>query len=175
MHDFGILLVSASEYKLISGALGSSGMAKYWIFVSVPYTDFNTGSINDMLGRIESSEKWPIGKKTVHRKELCKGDKVLFYQGGEQGRKIVGTCDLCSGLVEDRDGMFDYVKVENFEFWKEPVDIKRVLRKLSFVKDPKRWGFNFKGGVVKISEKDYRKILKYRCIRHGIDTRDPAN
>jgi len=43
------------------------------------------------------------------------------------------------------------------------------------VKDPKRWGFNFKGGVVKISEKDYRKILKYRCIRHGIDTRDPAN
>jgi predicted RNA-binding protein with PUA-like domain len=140
-------------------------MAKHWIFVSVPYTDFNTGSINEMRSKIESSKKWPIGKKTIHRNALSKGDKVLFYQGGEQGRKIVGMCELSSGLVEDSDRMCDCVMIENYEFWKEPVDIRKVLGRLSFVKDSKRWGIYFKGGIVKISKKDYDKILRYHCMK----------
>jgi hypothetical protein len=135
-------------------------MVKYWIFVSVPYTDFNTGSIDEILDKIKSSKTWPIGRRTVYRNLLSKGDRVLLYQGGEQGKKIVGSADLNSGLIGKPDGICDGVLISNLDLWKEPVDIKKVVSKLSFVRNPERWGFYFKGGVVRISERDYKEILR---------------
>ncbi|MCK4481621.1 hypothetical protein KAU55_00230 [Candidatus Bathyarchaeota archaeon] len=51
-----------------------------------------------MLGKIKTSQKWSIGKGTPNRTKLAVGDKVLFYQGGENGRKIVASAELASGL-----------------------------------------------------------------------------
>jgi len=135
-------------------------MVKYWIFVSVPYTDFNTGSIYEILGKIRASKKWPIGKKTLHRNELSENDKVLFYQGGEGGKKIVGRAELASSLMRDESNIFNWVMIRNIEIWEKPVEIKAVLEKLSFIRNKMHWGLRFQGGIVKISENDYKLILR---------------
>lgn len=135
-------------------------MVRYWIFVSVPYTDFNTGSIYAMFERIRSSGKWPIGKKTAHRYELSEGDRVVFYQGGQGGKKIVGCAELASYLVRDENNVFDWVMIRNIKLWEKPVEIKTLLEKLSFIRNKMHWGLYFQGGVIKILEKDYKVILK---------------
>lgn len=80
-------------------------MANYWIFVSVPFTDFNVGTIHEMLDRIKTSQKWSIGNKPF-------------------------------------------------------------MGKLSFIKNTKYLGIYLQGGVVKITEEDYQKILR----KSGIQT-----
>jgi len=135
-------------------------MVNYWIFVSVPYTDFNTGDFLKIYRKIKVSKKWSIGKKTPNRKKLSKNDEILFYQGGERGGKFVGSAELVSGLIQQDNGMFDFVILKNIEFWKKPVEIRPILRKLSFIKDKKHWGVYFQGGIIRISEKDYEEILK---------------
>jgi len=135
-------------------------MGRYWIFVSVPYTDFNMGSIYEMFRRIRASGKWPIGRKTVHRYELLADDRVLFYQGGEGGRKIVGCAELASSLVRDENNVFDWVIIRNIELWGKPVEMKTVLEKLSFIKNRMHWGVYFQGGIIKIPERDYEVILR---------------
>ena len=135
-------------------------MVKYWIFVSVPYTDFNTGSIYEMFGKVRSPKTWPVGRKTPHRKKLSKGDKVLFYQAGENGKKIVGCTELASSLVRDENNIFDLVMIRNIRLWEKPVEIKTVLEKLSFIRNKMYWGLHFQGGIIKIPEKDYKVILR---------------
>ena len=137
-------------------------MADYWIFVSVPYTDYNVSTIHKMQEKIKSSRVWPIGKRTAHRKQLSEGDKVLFYQGGERGRKIVGSAELESSLIIDEEGIYDFVMIKNFELWDRPVELKRVLNGLSFVRYKKYWSAYFQGGIAKISEKDFEYICAKR-------------
>jgi hypothetical protein len=136
-------------------------MTKHWLFVSVPYTDFNKGSIHEMLEKITRSKTWPIGKRTGYRYELFEGDKILFYQGGEEGKKIVGAAVIASGLTKTKDSLCDYVMLREIEFWRKPVPIGKVLTKLSFVRDRARWGIYFRGGIVKISREDYMEILRH--------------
>lgn len=138
-------------------------MEKYWIFVSVPYTDFNMGTIREMAEKMKVSKKWPIGKNTPLRQKLSENDRVLFYQGGEKGRKIVGSAELGSRLISGgENSLFDFVMIRKVALWKKSVEIKTVLNKLSFIKNKKRWGIYFRGGVIKIAEKDYKEILRAR-------------
>jgi len=135
-------------------------MTQYWIFVSFPYSDYNTGSIFEMMNKLKQSRRWPIGKRTHHKLKLSIDDKILFYQAGEEGKEIVGSGKVVSGLQHDKNSFFDYVIVENIELWDKPVQIRKLIKNLSFVKNKKRWGIHMKGGIVKISEKDYELISK---------------
>jgi len=134
-------------------------MVNYWIFVSVPFTDYNVGTIHEMLGKIKTSQKWSIGKGTPNRTKLAVGDKVLFYQGGENGRKIVASAELASGL-QQTENLDTFVIIKNFRVWDNPVDIRPLIGKLSFIKNTKYWGVYFQGGVVKLTKEDYQKIFR---------------
>lgn len=57
-------------------------MVNHGIFVSVPFADFNIGTIHDMLKKIKTTMNWSIGKRTPNRSRLSVGDKVLYLQGG---------------------------------------------------------------------------------------------
>jgi len=141
-------------------------MTQYWIFVSVPFSDFNRGTIFDMIEKIKMSRRWPIGKKTFHKKELSKGDRILFYQAGEEGKKFVGSGELFSNLHVDEENILDFVAVGNIKLWQRHIPIRELLDSLSFIKDKKHWGLYLQGGVIKISEGDYNTILKeaqYKC------------
>ena len=131
----------------------------YWIFVSVPFTDYNVGTIYEMLEKIRNSKKWPLGKRTFHRKKLQAGDKVLFYQGGENGRMIVASAELSSAL-RHTENLHSFVKINRFRIWSNPIDIRELFNDLSFIKNKKHWSAYFQGGIVKISKEDYNRILR---------------
>ena len=48
-------------------------------------------------------------------------------------------------------------KITNYE---EPVSIKKIMEKLTFITNPAKYGTALNGGVRRISEKDYKVILK---------------
>jgi len=135
-------------------------MANCWIFVSFPFSDFNKGNISEMMEKIKQSGKWAIGKNTSFRRSLSKGDSILFYQAGEEGKKFVGSGSLLSGLQSNEDSISNYVAIGNIDFWEKPVPVTDVLNNLSFVKDKNRWGFYFKGGIVRLPQNDYEYVLQ---------------
>lgn len=135
-------------------------MVNYWIFVSVPFTDFNIGTISEMLKKIKAKQKWLVGRRTPHRGILSEGDKILFYQGGEEGGKVVASAELASGLQSENDDNF--VQIKNFEVWKKPVDMRALIDKLSFIKNKQHWGVYLQGGIVKTAGIDYNLIVRKR-------------
>ncbi len=130
----------------------------YWIFVSVPFTDFNRGNMHELLKKTEASLKWTIGKRTHNRSKLSKGDAILFYQGRDESQKIFGSAELASQLQQINESE-NYVEIRYFVVWDKPVKIKPLINKLSFIKNKKHWGLYLHGGIVKISEKDHNLIL----------------
>ena len=48
-------------------------------------------------------------------------------------------------------------KITNYE---EPVSIKKIMKKLTFISNPAKYGTALNGGVRRISEKDYKVILQ---------------
>lgn len=128
--------------------------------MSVPFTDFNIGTIYEMLKKIKAKQKWLIGRRTPHRGILSEGDKILFYQGGEEGGKVIASAELASGLQSENDDNF--VKIKNFEVWKKPVDMRALIDKLSFIKNKQHWGVYLQGGIVKIAGTDYNLIMRKR-------------
>ncbi len=133
-------------------------MVKYWLFVSVPFTDFNIGTISEMLEKIETTHKWSIGRKTPNRGRLLEGDKILLYQGGEEnGGRVVASAELASSLQQSEDSD-DFVKLKNLEVWTKPVDMRTLINKLSFIKTKRHWGLYLQGGIREIPEVDYNRI-----------------
>jgi len=98
--------------------------------------------------------------------KLLVGDKVLFYQGGENGRKIVGSAELASSLQQTGNSIYDFVKIKNFKIWDNAVEIRTLIDKLTFVRNKRYWGIYLQGGITKISEKDYMKILRKAGYKH---------
>jgi hypothetical protein len=130
------------------------------MFVSVPFTDFNVGTIYEMLKKIETTQKWSIGGRTPNKRRLSEGDKILFYQGGEEdGGRIVASAELASSLQQPENAD-SFVKLRNFEVWKKPVDMRSLIDKLSFIKNKRHWGLCIQGGIRKIPEVDYNKIIR---------------
>lgn len=85
--------------------------------------------------------------------------RVLFYQAGDEGKEIVASGELISGLQSD-DRQRDYVVVGDVKPFVRPIPMRKIVSDLSFVKDAKHWGIHFKGGVRKIPERDYKMILR---------------
>jgi predicted RNA-binding protein len=135
-------------------------MENCWIFVSYPYSEFNAGTISEMEQELRKNSKWPIGKRTPHRKQLCAGDKVIFYQAGEEGKKFVGCGELFSNLQFDENQKFDFVSIANIELFGKPIPINKLLETLSFIHNERCYGHHFQGGIVKIPEEDYRLIMR---------------
>ena len=138
-------------------------MTSFWIFVFSEYTDFSIGTAKRLFARVEKNGKWYIGPKTPNRKRIRKGDKVIFYQAGEGGRKFVGNATLSTSLQppEEKD-LFSFVIVSEVCVWSEPLLISEIGKKLFFVKynNPSRYYFQI--GIRRISEDDYLTIMRCR-------------
>jgi predicted RNA-binding protein len=134
-------------------------MTQYWIFVLLPYSDFNRGNVTQTLNKVKRTGIWLIGKKTINRYKLSKGDKVLFYLAGEEGKKFLGSAELTSNLISDKLTLNDYVKVKDIDFWTNFIPIKGMVDDLSFIKNKAHWGLHFQGGIISIPELDYKLIV----------------
>lgn len=135
----------------------------FWIFTFLEYTDFSLGTAKSLFARLERNGKWYIGPRTPNRLRIRKGDKVIFYQAGEGGRKFVGHATLSTGLQPSEEGdLFGFVIVSELCFWSEPLSIYDVGRKLSFVKHSNPAQYYFQIGIRRISEKDYVTIMRHK-------------
>jgi len=124
----------------------------FWIFTV-------TGDEQELEKRFQE-KKWPIFQRTRHRQELKKGDQVIVYHGGYHGSKsFVGTFTISSdiSLTGPQQYSLDFSKTN---LWKTPVGIYDILDNLGFVGRKDNWGIYFQGGVSRIPENDYKKILE---------------
>lgn len=132
-------------------------MVKCWIFVSHPNSAFSVGTLSEEAFE-ETAIRWAIGSRTQNRNRIAAGDKVLFYRAGHEGKKIFASAILRSSLMKDDEGF--YVKLDDLKIWKTPVEIKKCLPQLSFIKKKKQWGSYFQGGIIALPGADYYLILK---------------
>ena len=137
-------------------------MSAYWIFVFSEYTDFSRGSTAELFSRLGRNPKWYIGPRTANRKRLAKGDKVIFYQTGQDGKKFVGTAMLDSALLpRENEDQFNFVLLANILTWKNPLPLAKVASNLSFIQDEEKVHFYFQTSIRTITESDYRAIENY--------------
>ena len=78
-------------------------MAQFWMFIPLPYSDSNKGSMLDLIEKVKATGRWSVGKKTHYVNQLSEGDKVLLYEAGEEGRKFVGSAKLLSNAQAGDD------------------------------------------------------------------------
>lgn len=118
-----------------------------------------TGELKDFKERV-LDESWPIYQRTRHRMLLKKNDHVVFYLAGEGNKKLLGYATLSSNAKKDDSTEEDFfVKLANIELFKKPIMIKEILHSLDFIQNKGNWGIYFQGGVSKLPNTDYKKIL----------------
>lgn len=120
-----------------------------WIFVM-------TGDVEGFGGRIKSGE-WPIFRKTHHRNEMRAGDKIVFYLGGKNNKKLMGIATISSGLRKNGEEYF--VSISEVEVWKDPLEMRKLVDSLGFIKNKDNWGLYLQGGVIPLPQKDHDTIL----------------
>jgi len=104
-------------------------------------------------------------KKTM--KDVAKGDKIVAYVSGWCAFK--GVFRATSGFYQDKTPIFGYergiypyrVKITPEILLENPVSIRPLINKLSFIKDAEIWGAYFQQSVRKISREDFEKILSH--------------
>lgn len=129
-------------------------MVNYWLFVLVPFNDFNLMGTERRL----KEKKWPIGRTTHFRDSFEKGDRVVIYLAREGNMKFIGNFELQSSLISDPNQ--DYVQMGEVNTFKKPLPIKDMINKLSFIKNKKHWGLHVSSGVIRIPQTDYDLIIK---------------
>ena len=116
-----------------------------------------TGNNADFLTRANSG-KWPIFKRTVNRNDLEKGDNIIFYLGGNNNKKIVGTATVSSGLNPNNDGFS--VDLSDVCILDKPIRMSSILESLVFIRNKKNWGAYMQGGILRLPKTDYNMIIK---------------
>ncbi len=141
---------------------GVSELSQFWIFVLTEYNDYWRVSLDNILERIKTTKSYPLGHKTPNRTRIAQGDKVVFYQSGEEGRRFIGSAVVDSVAKNSDQFILGHVHFSKIRIWKQSIDVYDVLNELSFIKNKRRWQCYFQGGIRKIPRNDYEKILNRR-------------
>lgn len=127
------------------------------MFVSLPYSDSNKGSMLDLLEKVKADGRWFVGKKAHYVNQVSEGDNVLLYEAGEEGRRVVGSAKLLSNVQAGEDSK--WVLLGSVEVWNRTVPISKFLDKLSFITRSRKWGLCVRGSIIRLTKKDYEMIL----------------
>jgi hypothetical protein len=125
--------------------------------------------------------EWGLGLRTKNRRSLSPGDKVLVYLSGrrENGRHFIAQCEVSSEVFSVPNRLSHVLDAPNrlgnspaafsvglrgVKYFRKPIPIEILKEKLSFIKQPKskKWGAFLQGGVILITEKDFRFIAGFR-------------
>ncbi len=120
-----------------------------------------------------SKKLWPIFSGTRNRKSIQEGDICFIYLAGkgDYSQHIFAKASVIEKLdwsrskesIDDQDLLTDFpnmaLRFENVEMI-EPVPIRNLLSKLSFIPASTQWGSVFQGGCRKLNQDDANIILK---------------
>lgn len=147
----------------------------YWIFIVTKHDVGNESlTAEEILNQRMKDRFWGIGENTPNRKNLDKGDKVVFYIG--LPRKVFGSsatlASSCFKLNESQkkdlshDKKFyftDYgVLLDEIDIWSIPKSVEELVPRLKFIENKEFWFSYFQGGVRQITEEDFRTIIGER-------------
>ncbi len=105
------------------------------------------------------SKSWPIYSHTANRKKIKSGDKIVFYNAGVGNKNILGSAEIVS-KVKPKAGTTDHtVSLDKIDIWKKPALMKPIVVDLDFIENNQQWGRYMQGGVIRISEKDFKTII----------------
>ncbi len=117
---------------------------------------------------------WGIGEKTPNRKNLTKGDRIIYYLGVPK-KIFAGTATLASSCFKLSDSQkkeyghgkqfytTDYgVLLEEIDIWHNPKNVEELVPKLKFIENKEFWFSYFQGGVRQITEEDFKTIIGER-------------
>jgi MoxR-like ATPase len=140
--------------------------ANHWIFV---VTDHHKLSTEEIYNTRMKDRFWGLNKGTPHRKNLKKGDKVIFAQGA---KRFLGTALLDSDPFElmdtDKEALSHGIEFYNTQYgvrlcgivtWRDQKKVENYVNSLSFIHDPRQYSVYFQGGIKKISISDYDTVV----------------
>lgn len=148
---------------------------QYWIFAVTEHRREGEIYSPEQIYQQRMEDKfWGIGRRTPNRKNLSKGDKVIYYVGLPH-KVFAGTASLASSCFELDEstrkklshGTFTFstefgVHLDDVDIWKTPKSVESLVPQLGFIENKAYWFSYFQGGVRQISEEDYRIILGER-------------
>ncbi len=107
-----------------------------------------------------ANKSWPISKRAKYQTHLAIGDDVIFYQGGMNKQRFLGTAKIKSLPKSIPEKIDYYVDIENIEILPTPLGIRNLLPKLELIKNQDYWGLYIQGDIIKLNKNDYLLILK---------------
>ena len=139
----------------------------HWIFI---VTDKPSLSAKEIYNTRMSDNFWGLNEGTPNRKNIKKGDKVIFCEGT---RQFLGTATIGSDVFQLTDEQKDEVshgidfyragygvKLTDVVIWEESKDVKNYLESLSFITDKEKYPVYFQGGIKKITNSEYNVITR---------------
>lgn len=147
----------------------------YWIFSVTSHKIGNTTLTADEIFERRMKDKfWGINEKTPNRKNLKKGDNVVFYIGLPR-KEFAGCVTLSSPCIKLTDAQrkeyshgkkfytIEYgVLLDEIDTWSHPKSVEELVPKLKFIENKEFWFSYFQGGVRQITEDDHRIITGAR-------------
>jgi hypothetical protein len=144
----------------------------YWIFtVTTQRSDGRVFSAQEILGQRMKDGFWGLGERTPNRKNVQKGDRVVFYLGNPVKAFGASACLATSSFElseqekqEVSHGLNLYrppygVRLEQIKVWEKLRSIEELIPELSFIENKDFWGPYFQGGVRLLGEKDFSTIM----------------
>lgn len=149
----------------------------YWIFTVTQKKVHNVNYSPDEILKVRLADQfWGLAEKTPNRKNLEKGDRVLFYVGIPfASMSASATLSSKSFSLNDSQKLAyshgkdlyttDYgVLLEDIHVWESPRPVKEIVPSLKFIENKENWGAYFQGGVRQISEDDFFAIQENRKV-----------
>ena len=107
-----------------------------------------------------NNQYWGLNEHTPYRKELKKGDRVVFCHGA---KKFLGTAKLETNCFEpsnEQRNKFSHdndfykpnfgVMLSDIEIWQKPKEVSDYIQQLSFISNVQQYPVYFQGGIKKI-------------------------
>lgn len=132
-------------------------MTQYWIGVV---------SLSHVMRGVEGAFAQLGHGKAAPLRRMSKGDWLVYYspktdmESGEPLQQFTAIGQVVGESVYEHRMGPDFVPFRlDVNFRKcEPAPIAPLISKLSFIKDPKRWGFPFRTGHIEMTQEDFRLI-----------------
>jgi hypothetical protein len=143
-------------------------MKNFYILVT---SDYNEKNAYDIFKNRIKEKKFPLYLRTPNLEIIKKDDEILFYIAGKYtnaqsfvGKSFVEEIEISKEIEVDADKITNevsrYLIFKDIEEFKEIKKIKLILNELNFIINKKYYGAYLLGGVIKISDNDFKKILK---------------
>jgi predicted HNH restriction endonuclease len=150
------------------------GLMNYWIF-SVTNHKTEEGLITalEIYDQRMRDGFWGIGENIPNKGNIKPGDRIVFYIGNPI-MKFAGCAIIASELFkqtetekEGRSHGRNFFRTEigillkDINHWKKLKPAKEIMQSLEFIKNKERWGAYIQGGLTRISEEDFKRILDF--------------